>query len=114
MAIRNVNLWKSIDWFTIILYFILVTCGWLSICGATYDFNNTDFLSFSSHTGKQLVWIGCAVILAIILLNIEKKYYEMFSYPIYIAFILLLIVTIATAREINGRSEEHTSELQSR
>ena len=102
MAIRNVNLWKSIDWFTIILYFILVTCGWLSICGATYDFNNTDFLSFSSHTGKQLVWIGCAVILAIILLNIEKKYYEMFSYPIYIAFILLLIVTIATAREING------------
>ena len=102
MAIRNVNLWKSIDWFTIILYFILVTCGWLSICGATYDFNDTDFLSFSSHTGKQLVWIGCAIILAIVLLNIEKKYYEMFAYPVYIGFILLLIVTIVTAREING------------
>ena len=55
MAIRNVNLWRSVDWFTIILYFILVTCGWLSICGASYDFGETDFFSFESRAGKQLV-----------------------------------------------------------
>ena len=76
MAIRNVNIWRSVDWFTIILYFVLVACGWLSICGATYNFSDTDFFSFSSFTGKQLVWIGCAVVLSIVLLNIEKKYYE--------------------------------------
>ena len=102
MAIRNVNLWRSIDWFTIILYFILVTCGWLSICGATYDFNDTDFLSFSSHTGKQLVWIGCALVIAIILLNIEKKYYEMLAYPTYIGFVILLAATIFIAPDIKG------------
>ena len=102
MAIRNVNLWKSIDWFTIILYFALVTCGWLSICGATYDFNDTDFLSFSSFTGKQLVWIGCALVIALILLNIEKKYYEMLAYPVYIGFVLLLAATIFIAPDIKG------------
>ena len=102
MAIRNVNLWRSIDWFTVIMYFVLVTCGWLSICGATYDFDDTDFLSFSSFTGKQLVWVGCALVIALVLLNIEKKYYEMLAYPVYIGFVILLAATIFVAPDIKG------------
>ena len=102
MAIRNVNLWRSIDWVTIVLYFVLITFGWLSICGATYDFGDPDFLRFGTFTGKQLLWIGCALVLALVLLNIEKKYYEMLAYPIYIGFILLLIVTIFVAPDIKG------------
>ena len=102
MAIRNINLWRSIDWFTILLYFVLVTFGWLSICGATYDFGDADFLHFDSFTGKQLVWVGCALVLSLVLLNIEKKYYEMMAYPLYIGFILLLAVTIFVAPDIKG------------
>ena len=102
MAIRNVNLWRSIDWLTVILYLVLVTFGWLSICGATYDFGDPDFLSFDTHTGKQLIWMGCAVVIALVLLNIERKYYEMLAYPIYVAFILLLAVTIFVAPDIKG------------
>ena len=102
MAIRNVNLWRSVDWLTIILYFVLVTFGWLSICGATYDFGDPDFLRFEAFTGKQLLWIGCAIVLALVLLNIEKKYYEMMAYPIYTGFIILLAVTRFLARDING------------
>lgn len=102
MAIRNVNLWRSIDWFTIILYLVLVTFGWLSICGATYDFGDPDFLQFDTFTGKQLLWIGCAMVLSLVLLNIEKKYYEMMAYPVYTAFIILLAITIFIAPDING------------
>lgn len=102
MAIRNVNLWRSIDWFTIILYLVLVTFGWLSICGATYDFGDPDFLQFDTFTGKQLLWIGCAMALSLVLLNIEKKYYEMMAYPVYTAFIILLAITIFIAPDING------------
>ena len=102
MAVRNVNLWRSIDWLTIILYFVLVTFGWLSICGATYDFGDPDFLRFDTFTGKQLLWIGCAMVLALVLLNIEKKYYEMMAYPIYIGFVILLAVTIFVAPDIKG------------
>ena len=102
MAARNVNLWRSIDWITIILYFVLVTFGWLSICGATYDFGEPDFLRFEAFTGKQLLWIGCAIVLALVLLSIEKKYYEMMAYPVYVGFIILLAVTRFLARDING------------
>ncbi len=102
MAVRNVNLWKSIDWITIILYFVLVTFGWLSICGATYDFGEPDFLRFDAFTGKQLLWVGCAMALALVLLNIEKKYYEMMAYPVYAGFIILLAITRFIAPDING------------
>ena len=102
MAIRNINLWRSIDWFTILLYFVLVTFGWLSICGATYDFGDTDFFRFSAFTGKQLVWVGCALVLSLVLLSIEKKYYEMMAYPLYVGFVLLLAVTIFVAPDIKG------------
>ncbi len=95
-------MWRSVDWFTIVLYFILVVCGWLSICGASYDFGDTNFLSFSSNPGKQLVWAGCAIVLALVLLNIEKKYYEMLAYPVYFAFVILLAVTIFVAPDTKG------------
>ena len=102
MATRNASLWKSVDWFTIALYVIMIVCGWFSICGASYDFTSTDFFSFESRAGKQLVWIGCALLLGIVLISIEKKYYEMYAYPIYVAFIALLILTIFIAPDTKG------------
>ena len=102
MATRNGSLWRSVDWFTIVLCLVMMALGWLSICGASYDFAETSLFSFSSRAGKQLVWIGCALVVGIILLNIEKKYYEMSAYFLYGAFVLLLIVTIFIAPDTKG------------
>lgn len=102
MATRNANVWKSVDWVTIILYLILIVCGWFSICGACYDYSDASFFSFATRPGKQLIWIGCALLLGIVLLHIEKKYYEMYAVPVYVLFILLLIVTVVIAPETKG------------
>lgn len=102
MAIRNANLWKSVDWVTIVICLLLMAFGWVSICGASYDFSHTDFFSFDSRAGKQLVWMGCAVLVGLVLLNIEKKYYEMYAYILYGAFIVLLVVTIFIAPDTKG------------
>jgi len=102
MATRNANLWKSVDWVTIVLCLLLMVFGWVSICGASYDFSHTDFFSFSSRAGKQLVWMGCAVVVGLVLLNIEKKYYEMYAYILYGAFLVLLAVTIFIAPDTKG------------
>ena len=32
------SLFRSIDWVTITMYLILVLFGWLTICGASYNF----------------------------------------------------------------------------
>ena len=57
-------------------YRYLVTCGWFSICGASYTYGETDLVSFDSRSGKQLVWISCSLGLGFILLMMEEKVYE--------------------------------------
>jgi len=98
----NKGVLASLDWFTISLYLILVTWGWFSVCGASYDFINPDIFGWSTNSGKQLVWIGTAIILGSMLLLIEKRFYDTSAYFIYMTMIMLLIVTIIIAPETKG------------
>ena len=78
MVTRNDSLWKTLDWVTIFIYLLLIVGGWFSVCGASYDYGERDFLDFSTRAGKQFVWI------------------------IYVGMILLLIVTIFIAPDTKG------------
>ncbi|WP_321438511.1 rod shape-determining protein RodA [uncultured Bacteroides sp.] len=102
MEPRRVNLWKSVDWTTIVIYLLLIACGWFSVCGASYNYGDTDFLSFGTRSGKQLMWIFCSFGLGFVLLMIEERIYDMFSYIIYIGMLLLLFVTIFVASDVKG------------
>jgi rod shape determining protein RodA len=76
--------------------------GWISVYGASYDFENTSILDFDQRAGKQLLWIVCSFGLGILLLMIDSRIYDVFAYFIYAAVILLLIATIFLAPEIKG------------
>lgn len=84
------------------MYLLLILFGWLSICGASFEVGQMDFFSFDSRTGKQLIWIFCSLGLGFILLMIEDRFYELFSYPIYIGMMLLLLATIFIAKDVKG------------
>lgn len=102
MVTRNVSLWKTLDWVTIGIYLILIVAGWFSVCGASYDYGERDFLDFSTRAGKQFIWIICSFGLGFVLLMLEDRMYDMFSYIIYVGMILLLIVTIFIAPDVKG------------
>lgn len=102
MNLRNSSIWKTLDWWTVLLYLILVICGWFSVCGASYEYGNPDFLDFSTRAGKQLIWILCSFGLAFVLLMLDDTFYRNFSYIIYIGMILLLILTIFIAPDVKG------------
>lgn len=101
-ALKRDSVWKSVDWVTVVIYLIMVVFGWFSICGASYDYGNPDFFSFSTFPGKQLVWGICALGLGFVLLMLDDSLYDTLAYVIYIALILLLLVTIFIAPEIKG------------
>ncbi|NLV52384.1 MAG: rod shape-determining protein RodA [Bacteroidales bacterium] len=92
----------SIDWVTILLYVILIVWGWFSVCGACYDFNNTDLFSWETNSGKQIVWAGTSLVLAAVLLLIEKRFYDTAAFVIYGGLMLLLLVTIVIAPDTKG------------
>ena len=102
MPIKSTNLWKTVDWFTIILYVIMIAGGWISICGASYDLDNPGFLDISGRPAMQLLWIGTAIILIFIIMMLDKNFFETFAYLIYGIIILLLILTIFVAPDIKG------------
>jgi len=96
------GIFLSIDWMTILLYVILIVWGWFSVCGACYDFNNPDLFAWETNSGKQIVWAGTSLVLAAVLMLIEKRFYDTAAYVIYGAMMILLAVTIVIAPDTKG------------
>ena len=80
----------------------MIACGVISIYAASYDFDNASFFAFTEFSGKQIRWIGLSFILGLIILLIDYRLYETYSYPLYLFLVLLLFITIFIAPDING------------
>lgn len=93
---------KQVDWFTVILYLILVMAGMVSIYAASYDFDHANMLSFTEFSGKQFRWIGLSLVLGLMLLLIDVRVYENYAYVIYGGVLLLLLITIFIAPDTKG------------
>lgn len=93
---------RYVDWFTVILYLILVAAGMVSIYAASYDFDHANMFSFDEFSGKQFRWIGLSLVVGLVLLLIDVRVYENYAYVIYGALLLLLLVTIFIAPDIKG------------
>ena len=104
MESRNTNssLLHNVDWFTIAIYLILVIAGIFSIYAASYDFDNASILNAAEFSGKQIRWIGMALVLALVLLLFDARMYETYAYPIYIVVMFSLLITIFVAPDIKG------------
>ena len=99
---ENTNLLRSVDWFTIVLYLIMVVAGAVSIHAATYDYDKASMFDLSEYSGKQFMWAALSFLIGFSLLLIDRRIYEAYAYPLYGFMILLLIVTIFVAPDIKG------------
>ena len=92
----------SVDWVVVAIYLILLVCGWFSICGATHELGDTNFFEWTTRTGKQLVWIGLALILAFVLLLLDDRYLDTLSGLFYWLMVAVLFITPFIAKDIKG------------
>ncbi len=99
---RRVNIVSSTDWFTIVLYLVLVIMGWLNIYAAVYNEEHQLIFDWSQQYGKQMIWIIAALLLAIIIFVIDSKAYTFFAYPVYIFVMLLLLSVLFFGKEVHG------------
>jgi len=76
--------------------------GWISVYGASYDFDHPSIFDFSQRAGKQLLWIACSFLLGASLLMIDSRIYDVFAYFIFAGAVFLLIITIFLAPDIKG------------
>ncbi len=96
------SIFDGIDWVLVILFLLLVFMGWLNIYAAVFNEEHQSIFDTTQRYGKQMIFIGFSVFVALVILLIDGKFYSTFSVPIYIANMLLLIVVLLTAKEVAG------------
>ncbi len=99
---NNISIFANIDWITVGIYLILIIAGVFSIYAASYDFDNASILDPNEFSGKQIRWIGLSLALAVIILLFDAHVFESYAIPIYLAILLVMLVTIFIAPDIKG------------
>lgn len=93
---------SQFDWLTILIYFLLVTIGWINIYSASLDDTASSLLDFSQIYGKQMLFIFLSIFLITILLSLEAKFYERFASIFYIISLISIIGLFFFGKTING------------
>ncbi|TXB64270.1 rod shape-determining protein RodA [Vicingus serpentipes] len=96
------NIFANVDWPTILIYLVLVFIGWINIYAAVYNEEHHSIFDISQRYGKQLLWIGLALVVAFIILLFEGQFFTSFAYPIYGVILLLLIAVLLVGSDIKG------------
>ena len=105
MERKNANVLQRLDWWTIALYAALAIMGWLAICGSTHSYIDTSFAEFfaqGERSGKQALWIGVSLFAGAVMLCIPKLTYRNISLLLYVATMLLGVLTIFIAEDTKG------------
>jgi rod shape determining protein RodA len=95
---------SSIDWITLLLYFLFITIGLLSVYASVYKDTNPHIWDTSQNYGKQLIWIGISVFIGMLILLIDEKFFFAFAYPIYGITIILLLLVLVAGTTVKGSS----------
>lgn len=93
----------SFDWISILIYLVLVGFGWANIYSASLGGDTGgSFFDLSQPYGKQALFIILSLLLIVIVLSIEAKFYQRFSSIIYIISILSLAGLFVFGKTISG------------
>ncbi|MDD4847561.1 MAG: rod shape-determining protein RodA [Bacteroidales bacterium] len=93
---------SNIDRLLVIIWLILVAAGWANIYSVSFNDSQLSIFSLSTDYGKQMLFIGISIIVALFILLLDAKWFVAFSYWIYFAVILLLIGVLLFGKTIAG------------
>ncbi len=98
---NNKNILFDFDWFLLVLYFLLVIMGFLTVYSVAFNPESPSIFSFSEKYGKQLMWILISLFCGSIILLIDSEIFKKISIPIYL-IVLALLVVVLFMPPING------------
>ena len=88
------NSWLNIDWVVVLIYLILVILGISNIYSAGYNGEDVSLFDFSTEHGKQIMWLGIAVFIGIIIFILDFGFIRKYSFWVYSVTMLLLVVVL--------------------
>ena len=92
----------KLDWITIGIYLAIMLFGWMNIYSACYDEGHAALFDFQQFHGKQLIWMGLALLSAAVVLLTEPRVFSNTAYAIYGGLLVLLVLVLFLAVTVNG------------
>ena len=100
---RDEKLVRTIDLPLLFIYLTLVVLGWATIYASELDINaDISPWDFSISSGRQLVFIATSSILIVLIMATDYKFYDVFSYFIYGAIMLVLFAVLGIGKTVAG------------
>lgn len=91
---ENKSIFSQIEFPVLLLYLALTLIGWLSIYAAVYDEDHSSIFDISQRYGKQLLWIGLALVLGLFVMLTDTRFFNGFAFAFYGITILMLIAVL--------------------
>ncbi|MDR0725519.1 MAG: rod shape-determining protein RodA, partial [Prevotellaceae bacterium] len=88
------------DLLIVLIYLALVTFGWINIYSTQSD--ASEIFDFSKKHGMQFLWAVISILTAIVVMIINKRFYPIFAYHIYVIALLLLVLTLLIGIEVKS------------
>jgi rod shape determining protein RodA len=95
------KLTSNVDWPILLVYFLILGMGLMTVYSTAYDKEHPSILDFSMLYGRQVMWIGISLFLGLVVFLIDSEIYRKFAIPIYLGTLFLLVVVLFTPA-ING------------
>ena len=97
------GLGKTVDWWIIACYLLLVLIGWINIYASIHSTEPASIFAWAARSGKQAVWILTAFVLDIfILFVINPRLWEVVSPYFYGGVLFLLVLVIFVSEDTKG------------
>ncbi len=96
------SIWKNTDWTTVFIYVALVLMGWISIYAAVYDETFHNIFSPSQRYGKQAIFIIVGLVIAMVTMLLDGRFFQNLAPLLYILFIVLLVGVLVVGTKISG------------
>ena len=96
---------KGVDMTVVILYYLLLSIGFIAIFSVEYRFDDPVWKSIAElkkNYSRQLLFIGVASLVGLIILLIDSKFFAATANLLYLFGILLMLLTFVIGKDISG------------
>lgn len=101
MRSQENKIFANIDWALLGIYLVLVLLGISNIYSSVYNPEKPGLFDLSTEHGKQIMWLGVALFLGIIVFFLESNFIRKYAYWFY-GFTMLLLIGVLFTTPING------------
>ena len=99
---RGNTILQNIDRGVILICAALMLIGVISVYAASFNEANPNIFSLANRSGLQILWIGAACLIAVVIMLIESRFFSILTIFLYAFMLLLMLITLFFGKEVNG------------